>query len=57
MLITDVGNQDIKDYYNQEKNYKIMRSAEFHFHSFNSAKKNYSIYDKKMLIIIDYLKK
>ena len=57
MLIADVNNRTIDNYYEQEENYKIMMPAEFHSRALNSVEKNYSTHDKEMLTIVDCLKK
>jgi hypothetical protein len=56
-IIIDISNYIIEDYYGQGENYKIIHPIGFHSRSFNSTEYNYPIYDKEILMIIDYLKK
>ena len=55
-LIADASNRGLRDYINQEEDFKMIISTEFHSRAFNSAEKNYSIHDKEMIAIVDCLK-
>ena len=56
-IITDMSNDAIGDYYSQGKDYRTMPPASFNSRALNPAERNYPIYDKDLVAIVERVKK
>jgi len=56
-MVTDASKWEVDGYDGQRKDYKMVQLAGFHLKLLNTAERSYPTYDKKMLAVIDCLKK